>query len=127
MTDLVPEKIPAEAAGRSRERIGYEPGGSDDFSLLPEEPISSIMEDSIDRLPWEATPPFETEASGGASPWDNCQFVTPSPSSQQRAVQRYLRDVAPRLPDDVREGFVRGAGRFDAPASEDDGLDDLFD
>jgi len=90
-------------------------------------PMESAMEREFPALPWEANrqtiplDPPSTVSSVGA----NVTIVVPP--TAVRAARRYMESIAPRLPADVREAIIQGAGLFDFPAPDDDDLDGLLD
>lgn len=92
--------------------------------------MESNVENEFIQYPWEATPDQVAEggvdaavrSSQGVFPWQD-SVVTVLQSRVQEAARDYVDRVADRLPKEVRDGFVQGAGMFDFPLPDED-LDD---
>ncbi len=90
------------------------------------EPMESMdMDPDFPAYPWEASPPFEAEEGALVLPASNWVVTLARPAAPE-ASRAYLDRITPRLPEDVRDGFVRGAGMFDVPVPPDEDLDDLL-
>jgi hypothetical protein len=92
------------------------------------------MESNVDEFiqyPWEATPDHADggvgealNSSQGVFPWQN-SVVTVLQGRVQEAARDYVKRVEGRLPKEVRDDFVRGAGMFDFPVPDEDVDDQL--
>ena len=87
----------------------------------------SRMASEFTQYPWEATPDVEelpfSVRTGSTAP-RGVTIVAESHKQVQRVTRQYVERIAPRLPDTVRDSFLRGAGMFDfeSPADLDDHL-----
>ena len=89
-------------------------------------PMESNVDGEFTSFPWEATPDFIPQPSGGVFPlFAGGSVVTVLHRRVQEAAQEYVARVEPQLPEHVRESFVRGAGMFDFETPDED-MDDLL-
>jgi hypothetical protein len=89
-------------------------------------PMESNVEGDFTSFPWEATPDFIPQPSGGVFPlFAGGSVVTVLHVRVQEAAQEYVARIESQLPENVRESFVRGAGMFDFDTPDED-LDDLL-
>jgi hypothetical protein len=89
-------------------------------------PMDSNVEGEFERFPWESTPEFVPEPSGGVfPPISGSSVVTILHTRVKEVAQEYVVRMESQLPANVRDSFVRGSGMFDFD-SPDEGPDDLL-
>jgi hypothetical protein len=97
-------------------------------------PMENHVNREFTQYPWEATPDQVPKggvsaalgSSAGVFPWEH-SVITVLQERVQEVAHDYVLRIEPKLPPDVRDDFVHGAGMFDFPMpADDDALDDLL-
>jgi hypothetical protein len=121
-----------ESSSASAQEAANETWATQDFD--PGMPMENNVNNEFTQYPWEATPDQVPDggvtaairSSSGVFPWEH-SVVTVLQARVQEVAADYVARVQDKLPDGVRDNFVRGAGMFDFPTPLDDAdLDELL-
>lgn len=90
-----------------------------------EQPIDKSVD--IHSYEWQGAPePFLANLDQAVAPLPIRSIILPDAERNARVARECLNKILPRLPQEVRESFSKGAGMFEIDPGEDD-FDGLYE